>query len=64
MQKYIGAMVRKSIRVVLVAKNDLFEVAGNPAADEGRAIRQLILIGRAEKNPSSNPHLKKNETIW
>ena len=29
-QKYIGAMVRKSIRVVLVAENDLIEVASDP----------------------------------
>ena len=35
-QKYVGAMVRKSIRVVLVAENDLLEVAGDPAAGEGR----------------------------
>ena len=32
MQKYAGAMVRKSIRVVLVAENDLLEHAGDPAA--------------------------------
>ena len=30
MQKYVGAMVRKSIRVVLVAENDLIEVASDP----------------------------------
>ena len=29
-QKYVGAMVRKSIRVVLVAENDLLEVASDP----------------------------------
>ena len=29
-QKYVGAMVRWSIRVVLVAKNDSIEVASDP----------------------------------
>ena len=29
MKKYIGAMVRKSIRVVLVAENDLLEDEGD-----------------------------------
>ena len=29
-QKYVGAMVRWSIRVVLVAENDLIEVASDP----------------------------------
>ena len=28
-QKYVGAMVRKSLRVVLVAENDLIEVASD-----------------------------------
>ena len=37
MKKYIGAMVRKSIRVVLVAENDLLEVAGDPDAELARA---------------------------
>ena len=35
-QKYIGAMVRKSIRVVLVAENDFDEVEGDPDAEETR----------------------------
>ena len=35
-QKYVGAMVRKSIRVVLVAERDSVEVAGDPGADQPR----------------------------
>ena len=31
-QKYIEAMLRSSIRVVLAAENDLIEVAGDPGA--------------------------------
>ena len=36
MKNYIGAMVRKSIRVVLVAENDLLEVARGAGAEEPR----------------------------
>jgi hypothetical protein len=35
-QKYIEAMVRKSIRVVLVAENDSIEVASDAGADQPR----------------------------
>ena len=52
-QKYIGAMVRKSIRVVLVAENDLIEVASDP--DNFRFVTEvgqggLPLYRTTEKN--------------
>ncbi len=34
MQKYVGAMVRKSIRGVLVKEKDFDEVEGDPDAEE------------------------------
>ena len=40
MQKYVGAMVRKSIRVVLVAENDFDEVGGDP--DRRGAAAELL----------------------
>ena len=36
MQKCVGAMVLKSIRVVLVTENDFDEVEGDPDAEEPR----------------------------
>ena len=39
-QKYIEAMLRKSIRVVLVAENDSLEVARYPGAEEPRRSSQ------------------------
>ena len=39
-QKYIGAMVRKSVRAVLVAENDLPEVARDLGAEEPRRSSQ------------------------
>ena len=46
MQKYVGAMVRKSIRVVLVAENDFDEVAGDPDAEEPRrsSLRMKLVV--------------------
>ena len=42
MQKYIGAMVRKSIRVVLVTENDFDEVEGDPEADEPCVRKRIV----------------------
>ena len=36
MQKYVRAMVRWSIRVVLVEENELLEVASDPGAEQPR----------------------------
>ena len=49
MLKYIGAMVRKSIRVVLVAENDLIEVASDPGAEEPRRSSPRGAWGGAER---------------
>ena len=42
-QKYIEAMLRSSIRVVLAAENDLLEVARDPGAEEPRRSSQRRL---------------------
>ena len=47
-QKYIGAMVRKSIRVVLVAENDLVEV-------DSEILDSKIIKNKG--NPKVNPSL-------
>ena len=46
MQKYAGAMVRKSIRVVLVVENDFDEVAGDLEAEEPRrsSLRMKLVV--------------------
>ena len=45
-KKYVGAMVRKSIRVVLAAENDLLEVAGDLEAEEPRrsSLRMKLVV--------------------
>ena len=48
MQKYVGAMVRWSIRVVLVEENELLEVASDPGAEQPRRSSQRRL-GRSER---------------
>ena len=54
-QKHVGAMVLKSIRVVLVAENDSIEVASNPRAQQTRSQRPtkevLPLLYNWEKVP-------------
>ena len=62
MKKYIGAMVRKSIRVVLVAEKDLLEVASDPDAEQPRRSSQRRLLAVRKINPRSKT-VKKNETI-
>ena len=48
MLNYIGAMVRKSTRVVLVIENDFDEVEGDPDADEPCVRKRIV----CEKKPS------------
>ena len=51
MLNYIGAMVRKSTRVVLVIENDFDEVEGDPDADEP-CVRKKIVCKKNELNRS------------
>ena len=41
-QKYVGAMVRKSTRVVLVIENDFDEVEGDPATEEPYVTKRIV----------------------
>ena len=63
MKKYIGAMVRKSIRVVLVAENDLDEVAGDLEAEEPRRSSLRMKLVVCKKKVTLKSDEKKNETI-
>ena len=51
-KKYVGAMVRMSIRVVLAAENDLLEVAGDLEAEEPRrsSLRMKLVVCK-KKSP-------------
>ena len=63
MKKYIGAMVRKSFRVVLVAENDLLEVASDPGAEEPRRSSQRPCVKKGIPLPYEKSVEKENETI-
>ena len=63
MQKYVGAMVRKSIRVVLVAENDLLEVGSDPGAEQPRR-SSLGRLGRCRAVLGGGAGNRGNLGFW
>ena len=55
-------MVRKSIRVVLVAENDLLEVAGDPAAGDEAAEVKGDEGGGVKKSQENQSKLRSKKT--